>query len=120
VPRVGAAELVAQSGCSPGEAVELLEALGLPLELRDVPPATFSGGQRQLVNLARGVARARPLLMLDEATASLDPARRRLALEMLKRRKRSGTAMVAVFHDVPTMHGLVDRVVTMREGQLVA
>jgi alpha-D-ribose 1-methylphosphonate 5-triphosphate synthase subunit PhnL len=120
VPRVGAADLVAQAGCTPGEALELLAALGLPAELRDVPPATFSGGQRQLVNLARALARPRPLLLLDEATASLDPLRRRLALETLKRRKRSGTAMVAVFHDVPKLRGLVDRVVTMSEGLLVA
>lgn len=120
VPRVGAAELVAQAGGSPDEARELLHTLGLPAELHDVPPATFSGGQRQLVNLARALARARPTLLLDEATASLDPSRRRSALDALMERKRSGTALLAVFHDVPDVPGFVDRVVVMREGRLAA
>jgi alpha-D-ribose 1-methylphosphonate 5-triphosphate synthase subunit PhnL len=120
VPRVGAANLVTQSGCQPVAARQLLESLGLATELHDVPPATFSGGQRQIVNLAQALARMRPLLLLDEATASLDPSRRRLALEVLRRRKEDGTAIVAVFHDVPDVAGFVDRVVHMRDGRLVA
>lgn len=120
VPRVGAAELVAQAGCSIDDAREMLDRLGLPVALQDVPPATFSGGQRQIVNLGRALARARPLLLLDESTASLDPERRKRALEVLKKRKRDGTAMLAVFHDVPSMRGFVDRVVSIRDGRLAA
>lgn len=120
VPRVGAADLVAQAGCSAQEARRLLDRVGLPGDLHDVPPATFSGGQRQLLNLARALARPRPLLLLDEATASLDPSRRHAVLRMLEEKKHAGTALLAVFHDVPTAAGVVDRVVTMREGRIAA
>jgi len=119
VPRIGAADLVAQAGCSAEEARRLLDRVGLPGDLHDVPPATFSGGQRQLLNLARALARPRPLLLLDEATASLDPSRRQAVLRMLEEKKHAGTALLAVFHDVPTA-GVVDRVVTMREGRIAA
>ncbi len=108
------------SGCTPEEARRLLSALGLPSELHDVPPATFSGGQRQLLNLALGLARVRPLLMLDEATASLDPSRRRAVLGLLNERKRAGNALLAVFHEVPRTPRLVDRVVSVRAGQVEA
>jgi alpha-D-ribose 1-methylphosphonate 5-triphosphate synthase subunit PhnL len=58
--------------------------------------------------------------MLDEATASLDPARRRLVLDMLMKRKRAGTALLAVFHDVPSTRGFVDRVLVMSDGRLAS
>lgn len=120
VPRVPAEELLRQRGMERGEAGRLLVSLGLPDELHKVPPATFSGGQRQIVNLALALASPRPLLLLDEVTAALDPGRRRVALAALLARKRQGTAMLAVFHDVPATTGLVDRVLTVREGQVVA
>ena len=119
-PRVGAADLVAQSGCSAEEARRLLDRVGLPGDLHDVPPTTFSGGQRQLLSLARALARPRPLLLLDEATASLDPSRQHAVLRILDEKKHGGTAFLAVFHDVPAAAGVVDRVVTMREGRIAA
>lgn len=120
VPRVPAADLLCQRGMERAAAVDLLESLGLPAELHDVPPATFSGGQRQMVNLALTLSRERPVLLLDEVTASLDPARRRTALEALRERKRRGVAILAVFHDVPTLPGLVDRVLTIRDGRVAS
>jgi alpha-D-ribose 1-methylphosphonate 5-triphosphate synthase subunit PhnL len=120
VPRVAAADLVELEGVSRAAAADLLGRLGLPLELHDVPPATFSGGQRQIVNLALALATPRPLLLLDEVTAALDPSRRATVLAELLARKRDGVAMLAVFHDVPGTAGLVDRVLTMRDGRLAA
>lgn len=119
-PRVGAADLVREAGAPDGEAVELLRSLGLGGPLLDAPPATFSGGERQIVNLAMALAQPRPLLLLDEATASLDARRRRAALAALDERKRAGTAMLAVFHELPDRPGLVDRVVQLRDGRVVA
>jgi alpha-D-ribose 1-methylphosphonate 5-triphosphate synthase subunit PhnL len=116
VPRVSAAELVELEGAP--AAGDLLGRLGLPEELHDVPPATFSGGQRQIVNLALALATPRPLLLLDEVTAALDPRRRATVLAELLARKRDGAAMLAVFHDVPETPGLIDRVLTMRDGRL--
>ncbi|MDQ3723259.1 MAG: ATP-binding cassette domain-containing protein, partial [Actinomycetota bacterium] len=69
-PRVGAVDLVAQEGLEREHAAELLRSLGLAEELLEVAPATFSGGERQIVNLAITLARPRPVLLLDEVTAS--------------------------------------------------
>jgi alpha-D-ribose 1-methylphosphonate 5-triphosphate synthase subunit PhnL len=120
VPRVPALDLVRLEGLEAPAAADLLGRLGLPAELHDLAPATFSGGQRQLVNLAMALARPRPLLLLDEVTAALDPARRAIVLAELRARKRAGTAVLAVFHDVPEAAGLVDRVLSMRDGELAA
>ncbi len=118
VPRVPAVDLVAGEGLEAAAAGDLLRRLGLPVDLHDLAPATFSGGQRQVVNLAMALARPRPLLLLDEVTAALDPARRAVVLAELRARKRAGAAVVAVFHDVPEGAGLVDRVLAMRDGEL--
>jgi alpha-D-ribose 1-methylphosphonate 5-triphosphate synthase subunit PhnL len=120
VPRVSALALVEACGLERAAARALLETLGLELELHELAPATFSGGQRQMLNVALTLARPRPLLLLDEATASLDPERRRLALARLRERKDAGTAILAVFHDLPELPGLVDRVVHVRDGKLLA
>jgi len=117
---VPARELVALEGVGEGAAADLLAELGLTEEPHDVPPATFSGGRRQMLNLALTLARPRPLLLLDEVTASLDPARREVALEALLARRRSGVAILAVFRDAPRLPGLVDRVVALRDGTVVA
>lgn len=119
-PRVGAVDLVAQEGLERDGAAELLRSLGLAEELLEIAPATFSGGERQIVNLAITLARPRPVLLLDEVTASLDPARRALALRALGERRDAGGTLLAVFHDPPDHPGLVDRVLEMRGGRLVS
>ncbi len=120
VPRLSALELVAGEGLSEDEAAVLLLSLGLDPSLLSLPPATFSGGERQMVNLAIALARPRPLLLLDEVTASLDAKRAGLALQALRALKRGGTTMLAVFHTIPRLPGLVDRVVELRDGRVAA
>jgi alpha-D-ribose 1-methylphosphonate 5-triphosphate synthase subunit PhnL len=117
-PRVPALDLVARQGLSRGDARLLLLRLGLPEEIHGLPPVTFSGGERQLVNLAMALARPRPLLLIDEATASLDQARRNLVLSMLAERKRAGTSILAVFHDLPPTADLVDGIVQLTDGHV--
>jgi alpha-D-ribose 1-methylphosphonate 5-triphosphate synthase subunit PhnL len=120
VPRVSGLDLLTGRGLERDGAATLLDRLGLPRELHDVAPATYSGGQRQMLNLALALAQPRPLLLLDEVTASLDHERRRRAFKVLLERKRSGTALLAVFHDLPDEQGLVDRVVVMEDGKVRA
>jgi alpha-D-ribose 1-methylphosphonate 5-triphosphate synthase subunit PhnL len=120
VPRLSALSLVMGEGLEREPAAELLLELGLSMELLDAPPATFSGGERQIVNLAMAFARRRPVVLLDEVTASLDTNRRDTALRLLRREKESGIAMLAVFHTIPQLDGFVDRVVQMRDGRLAA
>ena len=94
-------------------AAELLSAMKLPERLWSVSPATFSGGERQRVNLARGfIARPR-LLLLDEPTASLDPATAECVLGLIEGLKAEGTAMLAVFHHPETTRRLADQVVEL-------
>jgi alpha-D-ribose 1-methylphosphonate 5-triphosphate synthase subunit PhnL len=120
IPRIAAVDLVAAAGVGREEAAERLRGLGLAEPLLGAPPATFSGGERQIVNLARTLAGPRPLLLLDEITASLDHGRGERALRAVRARKREGATILAVFHDVPTLPGLVDEVLAMRQGALVA
>jgi alpha-D-ribose 1-methylphosphonate 5-triphosphate synthase subunit PhnL len=119
VPRVGALDLLCETGLERSKGAQLLETIGLSQAHFDVPPATFSGGERQMLNLALVLARWRPLLLLDEVTASLDRRRKRTAYEALLGRKHSGVTMLAVSHEIPDLPGLVDRVVTMRDGLVV-
>jgi alpha-D-ribose 1-methylphosphonate 5-triphosphate synthase subunit PhnL len=120
VPRVGALDLIMERGLPRAEAEGLLAAVGLTEAHFEVPPATFSGGQRQMLNLALALARRQPLLLLDEVTASLDRRRKTLAYAVLLERKRAGATMLAVSHEVPDVTNLVDRVVTMRDGRVAA
>lgn len=94
-------------------AAELLAEMNLPERLWSVSPATFSGGERQRVNLARGfIARPR-LLLLDEPTASLDPETAECVISLLERLKTEGTAMLAIFHHPETTRRLADRVIVL-------
>ena len=120
VPRVAAADIVAEpivarAGPNPArEARALLRRFNLPDRLHDLPPATFSGGEQQRVNLARGFAGQHPILLLDEPTASLDNANRDIVIDVIKTAKANGTAILAIFHDLAAVRdALADRLFEM-------
>ena len=81
------------------KASALLARLNLPERLWSLPPATFSGGEQQRVNIARGFITDHPVLLLDEPTASLDATNRGVVVEMIAEKKAAGTAMLGIFHD---------------------
>lgn len=89
-------------------AARLLARLNVPPHLWAVAPATFSGGEQQRINLARGLIRPVRLLLLDEPTASLDPVSRERAIDLLRELKARGTAMLAIFHDPALVDALAD------------
>jgi len=76
-----------------------LARLRIPERLWSLPPATFSGGEQQRVNIARSLIKARPLLLLDEPTASLDAANTRTVIELILEARSNGTAVLGIFHD---------------------
>lgn len=107
LPRVGALHIVMEPmlarGVGEGEAGEraaaLLARLRIPERLWPLSPVTFSGGEQQRINIARGFAAGHGLLMLDEPTASLDAANRETVIAMIEEARRSGTAILGIFHD---------------------
>jgi alpha-D-ribose 1-methylphosphonate 5-triphosphate synthase subunit PhnL len=90
-------------------ATALLTRLNLPPRLHGLPPATFSGGEQQRVNLARGFAPHTPILLLDEPTASLDAANREVVIALIAEAKARGTALVGIFHDIEVRDRVADR-----------
>jgi alpha-D-ribose 1-methylphosphonate 5-triphosphate synthase subunit PhnL len=87
----------------------LLLRLNIPERLHAIPPATFSGGEQQRVNLARGFIAGHPILLLDEPTASLDAENRTAVVEMVREAKAKGTAIVAICHDADVRDAIADR-----------
>jgi alpha-D-ribose 1-methylphosphonate 5-triphosphate synthase subunit PhnL len=119
VPRVATLDVVAEpllaNGIARSEAREaagkLLRRLNIPERLWMLPPSTFSGGEQQRVNIARGFISDLPILLLDEPTASLDAANRAVVVELDAEKKRRGVAMVAIVHDDEIRHLIADRIV---------
>jgi alpha-D-ribose 1-methylphosphonate 5-triphosphate synthase subunit PhnL len=91
----------------------LLERLNLPQPLWRLPPATFSGGEQQRVNIARGLVVPARLLLLDEPTASLDAANRRVVVELIAEAKAAGSAVVGIFHDEEVRDAVATRCVEL-------
>jgi alpha-D-ribose 1-methylphosphonate 5-triphosphate synthase subunit PhnL len=117
VPRVPALDVVAEVLTSRGTAVDsarqraadLLLRLNIPRRLHAIPPITFSGGEQQRVNLARGLIADYPVLLLDEPTASLDAENRAIVVAMIQEVKARGTAIVAICHDADVRDAIADR-----------
>ncbi|NKX44780.1 phosphonate C-P lyase system protein PhnL [Roseicyclus persicicus] len=117
VPRVPTLEVVAEPllalGRPEAEALdrarELLARLRIPERLWSLSPTTFSGGEQQRVNIARGFAHAYPALLLDEPTASLDAVNRETVLELIEEAKAGGAAIVGIFHDLAARARVADR-----------
>lgn len=110
VPRVAAVDIVAGRVELRAAAVAILERLGIPPRLHALPPATFSGGEQQRVNLARAFIRDWPVLLLDEPTASLDAGNRDIVIALMREKKAKGAAIVGIFHDLFVRDAIADRV----------
>ncbi len=117
VPRVPTLEVVAEPlltlGVAPevarARATALLQRLAIPERLWSLSPTTFSGGEQQRVNIARGFAHDYPALLLDEPTASLDAANRDTVLCLIEEAKARGAAIVGIFHDTAARERVADR-----------
>jgi alpha-D-ribose 1-methylphosphonate 5-triphosphate synthase subunit PhnL len=90
-------------------AAEMLARLAIPERLWPLPPATFSGGEQQRINIARGLVAKHPVLLLDEPTASLDQSNRAAVIDFIRHRKRTGAALVGIFHDEDVKRQIGDR-----------
>jgi alpha-D-ribose 1-methylphosphonate 5-triphosphate synthase subunit PhnL len=95
-------------------AQEILAAMNLPERLWCISPATFSGGEKQRVNLARGFVAKPRLLLLDEPTASLDPQTEECVVDLIEQLKREGVALLAIFHDPGLVKRIADQVVKLK------
>lgn len=116
LPRVSAVDAVAAPLIEIGEsekaaresARDLLRQLGIRKELLELSPLTFSGGEQQRVNIARGIIAPKELLLIDEPTASLDARSAEIVLQILERLKTQGIAMIAIFHDPKKIERVAD------------
>lgn len=119
IPRVPAVEVVMEPIVSRGvpvdearqRAVSMLDRLGIGRQLQDLPPATFSGGEQQRINIARGLIVPYPVLLLDEPTASIDRDNSDIVIDMIEERRRAGAAIVGIFHDDDVRDRLATRTV---------
>jgi alpha-D-ribose 1-methylphosphonate 5-triphosphate synthase subunit PhnL len=117
IPRVPTLEVVAEPllavGTPEAEARErartLLTRLRIPETLWSLSPTTFSGGEQQRVNIARGFVHPYPALLLDELTASLDATNRETVLTLIEEAKARGAAIVGIFHDEGARARVADR-----------
>ena len=128
IPRVPAVDIVAEpliaqgvaEGTAKGKARDLLARLALPERLWGVPPATFSGGEQQRVNIARSFVRSYPVVLLDEPTASLDAANRDTVVALVNEARQAGAALVAICHDAPVRDAIATRLLDVTEFQAAA
>ncbi|MGQ0565657.1 MAG: phosphonate C-P lyase system protein PhnL [Gemmobacter sp.] len=119
VPRVPTIDVVAEPLLSLGtpaaqardRAAALLARLNIPERLWSLSPTTFSGGEQQRVNIARGFAHPYPALLLDEPTASLDATNRAVVLDLIVEAKARGAAILGIFHDEGARAQVCDRLV---------
>jgi alpha-D-ribose 1-methylphosphonate 5-triphosphate synthase subunit PhnL len=117
IPRVSTLDIVAEPlrrlGVAADEArdqaAQWLARLNLHERLWHLPPATFSGGEQQRVNIAHGLIANHPVLLLDEPTASLDADNRRVVVELIHAARARGAAVVGIFHDDEVREAVASR-----------
>lgn len=123
LPRISAVDIVAQPLIDKGESMdvakdkakEMLSFLNIKEELFDISPLTFSGGEQQRVNIAKGIIAPKSLLLLDEPTASLDKTNTNKVIDKLLEIKKEGVSMIGIFHDIDCMKRISDKVYDMKE-----
>jgi alpha-D-ribose 1-methylphosphonate 5-triphosphate synthase subunit PhnL len=117
IPRVSTLNVVMEPLLTTGvseadanvQAQAILQRLNIPQRLWSLSPMTFSGGEQQRVNLARGFVQQRPIMLLDEPTASLDPENRRVVLDLINEARANGAAIIGIFHDADARQQLSSR-----------
>ncbi|MBC7921475.1 MAG: ATP-binding cassette domain-containing protein [Ferruginibacter sp.] len=127
IPRVPAVDVVAASLFSRGvdkpearsRSRDYLQRLGLPEELWDAYPSTFSGGEQQRINVARAIIARPRLLLIDEPTASLDQKAKDVVIAMILDLKNQGTSVLCISHDGYTLERMTDRLIELRAGKIV-
>jgi len=127
IPRVSALDVVAEplleDASQDVSAIEqarelarrLLTRLRIPERLWELPPATFSGGEQQRINIARNIIKPRPILLLDEPTASLDDANSQTVVALIREAISRGTAIVGIFHDSAVGNAVATRHIDMAQ-----
>jgi alpha-D-ribose 1-methylphosphonate 5-triphosphate synthase subunit PhnL len=128
IPRIPTLQLVMEplleNGVGREEAREramaLLAELRLPAAHWDLPPATFSGGEQQRVNIARSFIRDYPVMLLDEPTASLDAENRAIVVMLVRRALGRGVGMIGIFHDQEVRDAAATRLFPVAEFRAVA
>src|SRR5262252_3913020 len=127
IPRVSSLEVVAEplrnigidAPTARARASAILERLNVPERLWYLAPATFSGGEQQRVNIARGFVSQSPILLLDEPTASLDTENRAAVIALIGEAMARGTAIVGIFHDEDVRRCLGTRQFDVAQAQLI-
>lgn len=128
IPRVSALDIVTEPLVERGLPVDaararagaLLARLGIAERMWNLPPATFSGGEQQRINIARVLVADYPVLLLDEPTASLDDANRRIVLDLIVEARRAGAAILAVLHDAEDREAIATRIVDVAPMEVAA
>lgn len=128
IPRVSTLDIVAEPLLARGiadstareRAAELLTRLQIPEKMWGLPPSTFSGGEQQRINIARGFAADYPILLLDEPTASLDEQNRKIVINLIDDARRRGTAIVAIVHDADTRQAITTRLLPLQAHGVAA
>ncbi|KID01779.2 MULTISPECIES: phosphonate C-P lyase system protein PhnL [Hafnia] len=123
IPRISALDVVMQPMLELGyerqaceqKAAALLTHLNVPQRLWHLAPSTFSGGEQQRVNIARGFVVDYPILLLDEPTASLDTTNSAAVVSLIDQAKARGAAIVGIFHDEAVRDHVADRLHVMTE-----
>jgi alpha-D-ribose 1-methylphosphonate 5-triphosphate synthase subunit PhnL len=127
IPRVPAVDVVSENlfrvekdkQYARGQTKEMLERLGLPTELWDAFPSTFSGGEQQRINVARAIIASPRFLLIDEPTASLDVKTKDVVIDLILELKKNGTSVLCISHDEYTLERLVDRRLDLVFGEIV-
>ena len=128
IPRISALDTIVNSVVARGfsrdagllRAQELLERLAIPRQLWQMSPSTFSGGEKQRINIIHAVIARPRLLLLDEPTASLDSRSTAEAVALIRELKKDGTAMIGVFHDAALLGSLSDSLLELERAVTVA
>jgi alpha-D-ribose 1-methylphosphonate 5-triphosphate synthase subunit PhnL len=128
IPRVSSLEVVMEPALARGwprdqaqqRAEALLTRLNIAPRLWQLAPSTFSGGEQQRINIARGFMVPWPILLLDEPTASLDETNGQVVLELIDEAKAAGTAVIGIFHDRIAREAVADRHLDMTPLDLTA